>query len=39
MADDSDMDQQEMDIVVEANPSNVDHTHLTGTQDESRQEQ
>jgi hypothetical protein len=39
MADDTDTDQQEMDIAMEANPSNADPTHLTGTHDESCHEQ
>jgi hypothetical protein len=39
LADDSYMDQQEMGIVVQANPPIVDHAHLMGTHDESCQEQ
>jgi hypothetical protein len=39
LVDVSDMDQQEMDIAMQANPPIVDHEHLMGTRDKSRQEQ
>jgi hypothetical protein len=37
--DDFEVDQQEMDTAMVASPSSADPKHLTGTLDESRQEQ
>jgi hypothetical protein len=39
LADDLDMDQQDLDIALQATPSIFDHEHLMGTHVESRQEQ